>query len=338
MEVSVTSSLNLPPDSVISIRSGETRRQAPFKLNQVFRFPNGSVAPFKVDVFQPLGHHAVNVNSLHEGDNSLKVCMNQMELDLKIVKDTSGEKPPNEKNDRLNSALQARSYLDDHDLVTTLQEMLQEVIKCKPGDPIDFMIDYMQHRQDESKEKSDQNAALETADFGTIIVATPSTVFGGADQEFEIELEAEVEAEVELEAELEVELEVEARLARGNTVVPVAPPKTTVPKAAPAEAAVAEATPVDTAVPEVALAEAVAAEPMPTEAAPVEVTPAEPTPTEAAPAEATPEATPAEAAPPGAKTDDEVEKELEVELEAELEAELELELEAELETELRVQR
>lgn len=244
MEVSVISALNLPQDSIISIRSGETRRQAPFKLNQVFRFPHGSSNPFKVDVFAPLGHHNVNANSLQEGKNSLKLCMNSIELDLKIVKGTNGN-TGDVKNERLNSALQARSYLDEHDLVSSLQLMLQEVIKNKPSDPMDYMIGYLGRNKTsppEPKEAAPKEAAPaapaakaekpaapasaeepkreakpvpEAAPPAAAPAAAPAADDSNTLEE-ELEVEAEVEVEVELELEAEAEMEAEVRRRKGS--------------------------------------------------------------------------------------------------------------------------
>jgi len=212
MEVSVTSALNLPPDSIISIRSGETRRQAPFKLNQVFRFPQGSSNPFKIDVFSPIGHHNVNANSLQEGDNTLKICMNSIELDLKITKGSNTNKT-DVKSDRLNSALQARSYLDEHDLVSALQQMLQEVIKMKPADPMDYMVSYMKRNKKgdgaDAESKPAPDTTTKPSEQTENTVPTAETDVDPAIQSQNIEEELELEADAELENELEFELEME---------------------------------------------------------------------------------------------------------------------------------
>lgn len=139
---------------MVSIRSGETRRQAPLKLNQVFWFPSGPSDPFKVDIYQPLGHSTVNVHSLRKGggDSFRKLKMKDMEIDLKIAKATSDKQDPGSpspKNaERLNAALRAREYLDDHDLVASLQHMLQDVLRCQPVDPNDYMIEYLKRRKE----------------------------------------------------------------------------------------------------------------------------------------------------------------------------------------------
>jgi len=322
MEVSVISALNLPQDSIISIRSGETRRQAPFKLNQVFRFPHGSSNPFKVDVFAPLGHHNVNANSLQEGKNSLKLCMNSIELDLKIVKGTNGN-TGDVKNERLNSALQARSYLDEHDLVSSLQLMLQEVIKNKPSDPMDYMIGYLGRNKKSSRvpsaapkeeappapaapaaepekpaapapaeePKREAEPVPEAAPPAAPAAAPAAAPKADDSNMLEEELEVEAEVEVEVEAELEVEAEIEAELRRrkggsggGAKAVDGAPPAGAEPTEDAAQRAKDEI-----------VAGAIGGEAY-------------------------------------------MEDELELELEAELEAEMEMEMEMELETELRMKQ
>lgn len=65
MEVQVTDCVGLPPGCLLSIRAGNTRRQAQVPLSEPLRFPNlpFNAKQFKVDVLQALGSARLNIEA-----------------------------------------------------------------------------------------------------------------------------------------------------------------------------------------------------------------------------------------------------------------------------------
>merc|ERR1719240_2041420 len=63
---------------------------------------------------------------------------------------------------RLEAALGAREYLDEHNLFMKVQEMLAYVINEKPEDPYDYMIDFLAKQKkakgDDAKQKAKESA------------------------------------------------------------------------------------------------------------------------------------------------------------------------------------
>ena len=64
MNIIVKGGESLPEKAYVSIRIGETRRQAPFKAGEHFHFPNSNHATMKVDVFQSLGNVVIPTSKL----------------------------------------------------------------------------------------------------------------------------------------------------------------------------------------------------------------------------------------------------------------------------------
>jgi len=56
MNIVVKDAEGLPDKAYVSIRIGETRRQAPFKVGETFHFPSSQHATMKLDIFQSLGN------------------------------------------------------------------------------------------------------------------------------------------------------------------------------------------------------------------------------------------------------------------------------------------
>lgn len=52
MNIIVKDAENIPERCYVSIRIGETRRQAPYKAGEHFHFPKSNHATMKVDIFQ----------------------------------------------------------------------------------------------------------------------------------------------------------------------------------------------------------------------------------------------------------------------------------------------
>eukprot|EP00746_Dinoflagellata_sp_MGD_P124046 gnl/MRDRNA2_/MRDRNA2_58652_c0_seq1.p1 gnl/MRDRNA2_/MRDRNA2_58652_c0~~gnl/MRDRNA2_/MRDRNA2_58652_c0_seq1.p1 ORF type:complete len:480 (-),score=107.64 gnl/MRDRNA2_/MRDRNA2_58652_c0_seq1:43-1482(-) len=148
MELLVTGTEGIPEDSILSVRAGATRRQAPVTPAHPFKFPTGpdDANPFKVDVLAPIGgarlilkpgeeKYTIPIES--EGEEASHRNLPPMSVTLAVKENTDGRKCSPAK--RHTQASAARTYLDEHNLVEFAQSLLQSVIKEKPEHPYTFM-------------------------------------------------------------------------------------------------------------------------------------------------------------------------------------------------------
>lgn len=164
MEVHVAGAGGLPLGSVLSVKAGQTRRQAPLNLveGQPLRFPSlpFNAKPFKVEVLAPLGGLAVD---LVPGTESYRVPIGEAYINLEVKeapqhcgksaaalkaadRNTGGDAAV---QSRVAAALSARDYLDDHNLVSVVQEMVHFVIRERPPRPYAFMSAYLGRKSQE---------------------------------------------------------------------------------------------------------------------------------------------------------------------------------------------
>lgn len=155
MELEVLRTTGLPESSIISIRAGSTRRQAPISaLDHPFKFPckPEDCASFKVDILGQIG--------------TARWCFNQEEETYTLPVEPSGRIPQSaldaggimevafavrrmseecssEIGDsnawRHRKEIAARDYLEEHNLVNFMQGLLQSLMKEKPDDPYAFL-------------------------------------------------------------------------------------------------------------------------------------------------------------------------------------------------------
>mmetsp|Transcript_13607 Transcript_13607/g.29985 ORF Transcript_13607/g.29985 Transcript_13607/m.29985 type:complete len:1122 (-) Transcript_13607:216-3581(-) len=151
MEIVLEAAEGCPEDSVLSIKVGDTKRQAPIaRLGQPFRF---STAPaqqqsLKVELLMPAAPcQTVNLNpaierfSVHFG-GQIRVTLQQRgapellraPVNLGEVAESRGL--PAEK---LQMAQTAAAYLEKHDLVKIFQDILHGLLVNKPQDPMRFI-------------------------------------------------------------------------------------------------------------------------------------------------------------------------------------------------------
>jgi len=52
-----------------------------------------------------------------------------------------------------------RNYLDDHNVLAQMQELLQDVIAQRPGNPVDFMIQRLEEACQGSQELAGETAS-----------------------------------------------------------------------------------------------------------------------------------------------------------------------------------
>jgi hypothetical protein len=177
MEVSLVDMQGLPPGCLVSVRMGATRRQAladPEKLKLIFPKGCSPKDPIKVDLLAPVGSAEmpfapdanlyplqVPVNgalaSLTLGVNEAPAekakpekpppqyapafNMNSIYANMDFSKDEKGGATPNTASRRHKIALEARTYLDTHHLLMFIHGLLQALIRDRPIDPWEFIIE-----------------------------------------------------------------------------------------------------------------------------------------------------------------------------------------------------
>lgn len=175
MQVHVSDVKNVPDGSILSIRAGQTRRQAPLPLAEPLRFPNLplNAKHFKVDILSSLGTtrleiearrpeeaYAVRVD-LNNGQTATatltvreepSLCgkqsaeLKQFERNLRC--ESIGKTPEPIASTRaspspVGAKLDTREYAREHNLSGVVQAMLQQVLLCRPECPYEFMSEYL---------------------------------------------------------------------------------------------------------------------------------------------------------------------------------------------------
>jgi len=185
---------DLPEGSILSIRAGNTRRQAPLPLTEPFRFPNlpFNARHFKVDVLHTRGSGRLDINAGGEEESyfvpialtdgaEAKIGLTVREQPSLCGKRAAELKqldrnmrvegaPPAESNspngcsttaDKASKvARDTREYARDHNLHNLVQEMLQYVLRERPDAPYAFMSSYFKRKAQERGEKPQAIEAL----------------------------------------------------------------------------------------------------------------------------------------------------------------------------------
>jgi hypothetical protein len=200
MEVVVHDASGLPEGCILSIRAGNTRRQAPLPLSEPFRFPNlpFNARHFKVDVLHTRGSGRLDINAggeeesyvvpvlLNDGSEAnigltvreqpslcgkraaeLKQIDRNMRVDTSPVTEskTPTESPApagavSPSQKASKVARDTREYARDHNLHNLVQEMLQYVLRERPEAPYSFMSSYLMRKAQERGEKPQDAEAL----------------------------------------------------------------------------------------------------------------------------------------------------------------------------------
>jgi len=170
----------LPEDAMLSVRAGNTRRQAPLPLTEPLRFPNlpFNAKHFKVDVLKTLGTARLDIHAQKEQESysvgidlpggkkavlgltireEPSLC-GKRAFELKQVDRGLREKDScpsstvglNSVTDGGNSASkvasETREYAREHNIPNLVQEMLQYVLRERPKAPFAVMAAHMRRK------------------------------------------------------------------------------------------------------------------------------------------------------------------------------------------------
>jgi cAMP-dependent protein kinase regulator len=168
MEVTVVDTGDLPASTVISFHTGSIRRHAQVEKNKAINlsYVTGS-EPIRVDLMSQVGSHTfdmvpgqdvydVPINSAAPSSSDVKLKFQIRDAAAaadarakKAAQDAAGTstagggfdaQTPVSPSRKLQTALMMRSYLDNHDVLRQMQELLQDMVTNRPEDPIDYMI------------------------------------------------------------------------------------------------------------------------------------------------------------------------------------------------------
>jgi len=170
MEVTVVETGDLPANTVISFHTGSIRRHAHVEKDKAINlsYVTGS-EPIRVDLMSQIGSHTfdmipgqdvydVPINSADTSGNDVKLKFQirdaaaAADARAKKADEKEGQSASADENGgfdsqspvspsrKLQTALMMRSYLDNHDVLRQMQELLQDMVTNRPEDPIDYMI------------------------------------------------------------------------------------------------------------------------------------------------------------------------------------------------------
>eukprot|EP00930_Biecheleria_cincta_P002130 TRINITY_DN103174_c0_g1_i1.p1 TRINITY_DN103174_c0_g1~~TRINITY_DN103174_c0_g1_i1.p1 ORF type:complete len:669 (+),score=104.80 TRINITY_DN103174_c0_g1_i1:40-2007(+) len=166
MELTVVDYVGLPEGSILSVRSGPTRRQSPLPCPAPFSLPGGPW-PLRIDVLGLLGKTAPSVNLTPVGEDCLvKLPLEgkggrKMSVTLQVHDTTPGAVRPKTTPDmirrgqsdadaagastsslkRRGAEADARAYLDKHRLHEFMHGLFELLLRERPEDPYKFMAD-----------------------------------------------------------------------------------------------------------------------------------------------------------------------------------------------------
>lgn len=145
MELSILASNNLPEGTVLSIRSGTVRRQAPLSSSKAFKFPLPTANPLKFDLFTPLASgHLVT----REGQEQYQVNFMEGSMSCEVQVKPSSEPEPaklpvDEPVKKESAALGAKDFLEKHKILDFVQAALHAIITERPADPYTEMARHL---------------------------------------------------------------------------------------------------------------------------------------------------------------------------------------------------
>ncbi|CAE6914800.1 CKMT2 [Symbiodinium natans] len=159
---------DLPANTFLSLRYGDTRKQAPFRAGETFAFaPNGAKQPkaFTVDVFQKVASSQVSLAGISALGGSLtNVEIETLDIGCAPLKASfeaslrsfDQEEKPGISRGR-NAAERAKQYMEQSGVQQFLQEMFTQLLERKPEDYLGFLADFIEQKQEEADHAELQN-------------------------------------------------------------------------------------------------------------------------------------------------------------------------------------
>jgi len=199
MEVTVIDTGDLPAGTFISFHTGSIRRHAQVEKDKAINLSYASTSePIRVDLMSQVGsqtfemvpgqeNYDVNIAPGESGGSEVKLRLQirdskASEAGGRNRAGAGGGAASSENGDghssvspsrKLQTALMMRSYLDNHDVLRQMQELLQDMVTNRPEDPIEYMINRLEQVcQDnhpvELENKDDEEEEDDEADCGPL--------------------------------------------------------------------------------------------------------------------------------------------------------------------------
>jgi len=170
MEVILHDCHGIPEGSILSVRAGSNRRQAPLEIGKALRFPVDAGGDLQVDILAVLGRSKIHLDpsskrylvQLDSGSSrsmncDLEVRHNEEKAegatDLPLVKvparkTQAAGKALDAVKERSHSkhqqaAMSAQRYMEKHQLVPAVQAAMQETVSRRPEDPLTAMAEFL---------------------------------------------------------------------------------------------------------------------------------------------------------------------------------------------------
>jgi len=176
MEIVVEDAGGLPIGSVLSVHAGGFQSQAVIEPNTVIQLPMFSGAEdVRVELMSQVGTRCfelapgkeVYTVPIKPGDENygqeVTLELKMRDLSARGQPQSSDLSPPEGRSTspkrKLQAALTMRNYLDDHNVLAQMQELLQDVIAQRPGNPVDFMIQRLEEACQGSQELAGETAS-----------------------------------------------------------------------------------------------------------------------------------------------------------------------------------
>jgi len=157
MEVSIANTDSLPKGSLISVRFGGVRRQAPLdKLkSSTLKFPHSAddcADPLKIEVLQPIGgarlvlqrkEATYKVELGSKGEKEMNIGVQVKHCPSAASASSPAHLKPALPVKYQDAAVSAREYLEQHGVLRYIQGLLHTIIQVRPKDPFFFMIEQL---------------------------------------------------------------------------------------------------------------------------------------------------------------------------------------------------
>lgn len=153
MELQVSDVKGIPLDCIVSVRAGQTRRQAPLRQlsEKSLKFPEQSAASqqLKIDLFQPLAtellvlhpsvsSYTIGLSCSDRTPSSSSACSFRLALDRRGAsgaQHVSADKAAGEKQ----ASGDMQHYLEKFKVLQYVQSLLQALVEERPEDPFEFL-------------------------------------------------------------------------------------------------------------------------------------------------------------------------------------------------------
>jgi len=141
----------MPSDSqaYLAVRCGDTKRLRPFMMGETFNFP-ACANNVQMDAYARLASQWLPLDQVAEEGQVHDVNMTTVNgsiLSAKVKVSAAADVVADKKSaaqSRHRFALEAKSYMDVHDVWSVVQGMLNEILKEQPADPLVFMLKHLE--------------------------------------------------------------------------------------------------------------------------------------------------------------------------------------------------